>query len=90
VLGFVTVFFLTFAFFALGLTVAGMDLISALSGSAQALSNVGPGLGAVIGPAGNYKSVPEAAKWIMAFEMVLGRLELFSVIVLFTRSFWRG
>ncbi|HLO75709.1 MAG TPA: TrkH family potassium uptake protein [Magnetospirillum sp.] len=89
VLGFVTVFFLTFAVFALGLTMAGMDLISAITGSAQALSNVGPGLGPIIGPAGNYKSVPEAAKWIMAFEMILGRLELFTVIVLFTRSFWR-
>lgn len=89
VLGFVAVFFLTFAAFALGLTVVGMDLISAITGSAQALSNVGPGLGPIIGPAGNYKSVPELAKWIMAFEMILGRLELFTVIVLFTRSFWR-
>lgn len=90
VLGFVAVFFLTFAIFALSLTVVGMDLISALSGSAQALSNVGPGLGPIIGPTGNYHSVPESAKWIMAFEMILGRLELFTVIVLFTRSFWRG
>ncbi len=89
VLGFVAVFFLTFALFALILTVAGMDLISAISGSAQALANVGPGLGPIIGPAGNYQNVPELAKWIMAFEMILGRLELFTVIVLFTRSFWR-
>jgi trk system potassium uptake protein len=90
VLGFMTVYFLTFALFALALTAVNMDLISALSGSAQALSNVGPGLGPIIGPAGNYKTIPEAAKWIMSFEMILGRLELFSVIVLFTRSFWRG
>lgn len=89
VLGFVAMFFLTFAVFALALTVAGLDLISAVSGSAQALSNVGPGLGPVIGPVGNYQSVPELAKWIMAFEMILGRLELFTVIILFTRSFWR-
>jgi trk system potassium uptake protein TrkH len=89
VLGFVAVFFLTFAIFALSLTVVGMDLISAITGSAQALSNVGPGLGPIIGPAGNYKNVPELAKWIMAFEMILGRLELFTVVVLFTRSFWR-
>lgn len=89
VLGFVAVFFLTFALFALALTVTGMDLISAITGSAQALSNVGPGLGPVIGPAGNFKSIPDTAKWIMAFEMILGRLELFTVIVLFTRSFWR-
>ncbi|MBX9635753.1 MAG: TrkH family potassium uptake protein [Magnetospirillum sp.] len=89
VLGFMTVYFLTFALFALALTAVGMDLIGALSGSAQALSNVGPGLGPVIGPAGNFKTLPDAAKWIMSFEMILGRLELFSIIVLFTRSFWR-
>jgi trk system potassium uptake protein TrkH len=90
VLGFVTVFFLTFAVFAITLTATGMDLISAVSGSAQALSNVGPGLGRMIGPAGNYEAIPDSAKWVLAFEMILGRLELFSVIVLFTRSFWRG
>ena len=89
VLGFMAMFFLTFAIFSLMLTVAGMDLISAITGSAQALSNVGPGLGPVIGPAGNYQTVPDLAKWIMAFEMVMGRLELFTVVVLFTRSFWR-
>jgi trk system potassium uptake protein TrkH len=90
VLGFVTVFFLTFAVFAITLTVTGLDLISAVSASAQALSNVGPGLGRMIGPMGNYESLSEGAKWVLSFEMILGRLELFSVIVLFTRSFWRG
>lgn len=89
VLGFMTMYFLTFAVFALALTAVGMDFVSAISGSAQALSNVGPGLGPVIGPAGNFSTVPDAGKWIMAFEMILGRLELFSVIVLFSRSFWR-
>jgi len=90
VLGFMTMYFLTFAVFSIALAVVGMDLVSAVTGSAQAISNVGPGLGPIIGPAGNFKSIPEAAKWIMAFEMILGRLELFTVIVLFTRSFWRG
>lgn len=90
VLGFTIVYFLTFAAFALALAAVGMDLISAVTGSAQAISNVGPGLGPVIGPVGNFKTIPELAKWIMAFEMILGRLELFSVLVLFTRSFWRG
>ncbi len=90
VLGFMTVYFLSFAIFAIALSLVGMDLVSAITGSAQAISNVGPGLGPTIGPAGNYKMVPELAKWIMAFEMILGRLELFTVIVLFTRSFWRG
>lgn len=90
VLGFVVMYFLTFAVFALALTVTGMDFISSVSGSAQALANAGPGLGDIIGPAGNYKPLPDVAKWLLAFEMVLGRLELFTVIVLFSRSFWRG
>lgn len=90
VLGFTIVYFLTFAIFALALTAVGMDLISAVTGSAQAISNVGPGLGPIIGPVGNYKTVPDLAKWIMSFEMILGRLELFSVLVLFSRAFWKG
>lgn len=90
VLGFVVVYFLTFAVFGLILTMTGLDFVTAITGSAQAISNVGPGLGDVIGPAGNYKPLPDLAKWLLAFEMVLGRLELFTVIVLFSRSFWRG
>ncbi|HSV29847.1 MAG TPA: potassium transporter TrkG, partial [Candidatus Omnitrophota bacterium] len=90
VLGFVVVYFLTFAVMALVLTVVGLDFVTALTGSATALSNVGPGLGDIIGPAGNFKPLPDSAKWILSFEMLLGRLELFTVLVLFTRSFWRG
>lgn len=90
VLGFVVMYFLTFAVFALALTMTGMDFISSITGSATALSNVGPGLGDVIGPAGNFKPVPDLAKWLLSFEMMLGRLELFTVLVLFSRSFWRG
>lgn len=90
VLGFVVMYFLTFAAFALALTMTGMDFISSITGSATALSNVGPGLGEVIGPAGNFKPVPDPAKWLLSFEMMLGRLELFTVLVLFSRSFWRG
>ncbi len=89
VLGFTIVYFLTFAVFALALAAVGMDLISAVTGSAQAISNVGPGLGPIIGPVGNFKTVPDPAKWIMSLEMIIGRLELFSVLVLLSRSFWR-
>ncbi|CAA7618815.1 TrkH family potassium uptake protein [Magnetospirillum sp. UT-4] len=89
VLGFVVVYFLTFSLFALALTVTGLDLVTAVTGSAQAISNVGPGLGDIIGPAGNFKPLPDAAKWLLSFEMMLGRLELFTVIVLFSRTFWR-
>jgi trk system potassium uptake protein TrkH len=51
---------------------------------------VGPGLGPIVGPAGNFASLPDTAKWLLSGGMLLGRLELFTVIVLFTRSFWRG
>ncbi|MGE5545597.1 MAG: TrkH family potassium uptake protein [Solirubrobacterales bacterium] len=89
VLGFVVMYFLTFAVMALALTVVGLDFVTALSGSAAALGNVGPGLGEVIGPLGSYRPLPDAAKWLLAFEMMMGRLELFSVLVLLSRSYWR-
>jgi trk system potassium uptake protein TrkH len=89
VLGFVVMYFFTFALFALALTVVGVDFVTALSGSASALANVGPGIGEVIGPGGSYRPLPDLAKAILAFEMMLGRLELFTVAVLFSRSYWR-
>jgi trk system potassium uptake protein TrkH len=89
VLGFVVMYFLTFAVFAVLLAVVGLDMTTALSGSAAALANAGPGLGEIIAPGGSYKPLPDLAKWVLAFEMMLGRLELFGVIVLFSRSFWR-
>lgn len=89
VLGFVVMYFFTFALFALALTVVGVDFVTALSGSASALANVGPGIGEVIGPGGSYRPLPDSAKVILAFEMMLGRLELFTVAVLFSRSYWR-
>lgn len=67
----------------------GLDLVSALTGSATAMANVGPGLGDVIGPAGNFKPLPDMAKWVLSFMMILGRLEFFTVLVLFTPAFWR-
>ncbi|CAA7612949.1 TrkH family potassium uptake protein [Magnetospirillum sp. SS-4] len=89
VLGFVVMYFLTFALFALALAVVGVDFLTALSASASALANVGPGVGEIIGPTGSYRPLPDPAKWILAFEMLLGRLELFTVAVLFSRSYWR-
>ncbi len=89
VLAFVIVYMVTFAALAVALAMTGLDLTSALSGSAAALGNGGRGLGAVIGPAGSYQSLPDAAKWILTFEMLVGRLELFTVFVVFSRGFWR-
>ncbi len=90
VLGFILLFFFTFAALALALTMTGLDVITSLTGAAQALANVGPGLGDIIGPAGNFKTINDPAKWLLAFGMLLGRLELATVLVLLTRSFWRS
>ncbi len=68
----------------------GLDFVTALSASATALGNVGPGLGDIIGPAGNFVPLPDAAKWALSLQMVLGRLELFTVLVLFRPEFWRS
>ena len=75
---------------ALALSMTGLDFTTALSGAGTAISNVGPGLGEIIGPAGNFEGVNETAKWILSFAMLLGRLELFTVLVLFLPRFWTG
>ena len=72
------------------LSVSGLDFVTSISGAASAISNVGPGLGELIGPDGNYKDLPNLSKWILAAGMLLGRLELFAVLVLFFPSFWRN
>ncbi|MFW3613790.1 Trk system potassium transporter TrkI [Billgrantia antri] len=82
-------FFLTIAGLALGLALMGLDFTTALSGAATAVANVGPGLGDIIGPAGNFASLPDAAKWLLCLGMLLGRLEILTVLVLLTPMFWR-
>ena len=72
------------------LSISGLDFLSAVSGSATAISNVGPGLGEMIGPNGNFSNVSNISKWILSFAMLLGRLEIFAVLVLFLPSFWRS
>lgn len=74
---------------ALGLGAFGLDLVTSVSGAATAIGNVGPGLGDVIGPAGNFSTVPDGAKWVLSAAMLLGRLEFFTVLVLLNRAFWR-
>jgi trk system potassium uptake protein TrkH len=66
----------------------GLDLVTATSAVASALGNIGPGLGEV-GPAANYANLPALAKWLLASLMIVGRLEIFPVLVLFTRDLWR-
>lgn len=79
-----------FGLLAIGLGALGLDFLTATSGAATAISNVGPGLGPIIGPAGTFATLPDAAKWLLAFGMLLGRLELFTILVLLAPSFWRG
>ena len=89
VMAFVFMFGLSFSVFALALSLLGLDYLTAMSGALTALANVGPGLGEIIGPAGTFSSLPESAKWLLAAAMLLGRLELFTVLILFTPGFWR-
>lgn len=89
VLVFVFLFVASVGVLALALSMLGLDPMTAISGAATAVANVGPGLGNVIGPSGNFASLPEAAKWLLAAGMLLGRLELMTVFVLLTPYFWR-
>jgi trk/ktr system potassium uptake protein len=90
VLAFAVVYATSVGFIALGLAALDLDWVTSLSGAATAVGNVGPGLGEIIGPAGNFANLPDGAKWLLAFGMLLGRLELFTVIVLLAPRFWRG
>ena len=87
-LGFVLFYISIFVTVSLILTALGLDLVSAFGATAASLGNIGPGLGSV-GPAENYAHLPALAKWLLAFCMLMGRLEIFTVIVLFSRTFWR-
>jgi len=89
VMGFFFLYMLCFAILASLLAAIGLDFITAVSGAATAISNVGPGLGPIIGPAGHFDSLPDSAKWLLSFGMLLGRLELFTVLVMLSPSFWR-
>ncbi|WP_095146583.1 TrkH family potassium uptake protein [Pseudomonas sp. Irchel s3b6] len=82
-------FTITIAVIALGLALIGLDWTTALTGAATAVCNVGPGAGAIIGPAGNFSTLPDAAKWLLTIGMLLGRLEILTVLVLFTPVFWK-
>ena len=89
VMSFTFLYVLSFAVLAAILGSLGLDFITAISGAATAISNVGPGLGPTIGPTGNFTGLPDGAKWALAAGMLLGRLELFTVLVLFAPAFWR-
>jgi len=89
VMSFFFLYIVSFAISACALSLAGVDPITALSGAGTAISNVGPGLGALIGPSGNFGELGDAPKWILSITMLVGRLELFTVLVLLSPRFWR-
>ncbi|MDX1817992.1 MAG: TrkH family potassium uptake protein [Marinobacter sp.] len=84
------IFLATLAVVTAMLGALGLDLVTSFSGAVTALTNVGPGLGDIIGPAGNFQSLPDAAKWVLMATMILGRLELLSVFVMLSPDFWRS
>ncbi len=83
---YITIFFIITAL----LSLSGLDFITSISAAATSISNVGPGLGNLIGPNGNFSLIPDISKWILSLAMILGRLELFAILVLFLPSFWRN
>jgi trk system potassium uptake protein TrkH len=85
---FIASFFVIWAIGTILLGATGLDLVTATTGALTALTNVGPGLGPIIGPVGNFSSLPDTAKWILSFLMLLGRLEILAVLVMFTPAFW--
>ncbi|WP_460274629.1 TrkH family potassium uptake protein [Celeribacter sp. ULVN23_4] len=90
VMAFFSFFIVTLGVTSVLLAATGLDFITAISGAATALACVGPGLGDIIGPSGNFETVNPIAKWILAIAMLIGRLEVMSVFALFTIRFWRA
>tara|TARA_Y100000766_G_C18426500_1_gene374616 strand:- start:114 stop:554 length:441 start_codon:yes stop_codon:yes gene_type:complete len=90
VMGFFFMYILLFIISAVALSFFNLDFLTAFSAAASAISNVGPGLGEVIGPSGNYFSLENGAKWILALTMIIGRLEIFTVLVLLSINFWKN
>jgi trk system potassium uptake protein len=81
-------YILIFVFGSVIMSLLGLDFISSLGAVATCLGNVGPGFGSV-GPVNNFASIPETGKWFLSFLMLLGRLELFTVLIIFSSAFWK-
>ena len=89
IISFIYLYILIFFLLASMLTLTGLDFITSISGAASSLSNVGPGLGSEIGPNSNYSGIPDQSKWLLSIGMILGRLEIFAILIIFLPSFWR-
>lgn len=90
VMAFFAMFVVSLGVLSVALGMTGLDTITAVSGAATALANIGPGLGDTIGPKGDFSSLNDTAKWLLILAMLVGRLEVLSVYVLFTLRFWRA
>ena len=90
IISFIYMYLIIFFFLTTLLSLTGLDFITSISGAATSISNVGPGLGSIIGPNGDFSALPNISKWILSLGMILGRLELFAILVLFLPSFWRN
>jgi trk system potassium uptake protein len=90
IISFIYMYLVIFFILTALLSLTGLDFITSISGAATSISNVGPGLGEIIGPNGNFSALPDVSKWILTIGMILGRLELFAILVLFLPSFWRN
>ena len=89
IISFFFIYIFIFILSSISLSFFELDFLTALSASASAISNVGPGIGELIGPLGNYANINEKAKWILAFTMLVGRLEIFTILILFSKNFWK-
>ena len=89
IISFIYLYIVIFFIIAALLSLSGLDFTTSISGAATSISNVGPGLGELIGPNGNFSQLPDFSKWVLSFGMILGRLELFAILVLFLPSFWQ-
>ena len=90
IISFIYLYIIIFFMITALLSLSGLDFITSISGAATSISNVGPGLGGIIGPNGNFSLIPDISKWVLSLAMILGRLELFAILVLFLPSFWRN
>lgn len=90
IIAFIFCYFLSIFILGILMTMTGMDVLDSLSSAMTAVGNVGPGLGAHVGPSGNFADIPESAKWLMSVGMLLGRLEITTAIVLLFPTMWRN
>jgi len=89
IMGFFFMYIFIFILSSISLSFFNLDFLTSFSAAASAISNVGPGIGSIIGPNGNYSSLHDGAKWILSLTMLIGRLEIFTILVLLSTAFWK-